>query len=779
MSETTKVSVKKITIEGVKYFIDADNDLYDPETNEHIGNYNRETKVITPVEDDDDEEDDEEDDEDDSDEEERRYVDELVKQGKVVRQDVDFGKILKDLATKPVEKLPYPEGLRLTEEEERFYDDNKKDVDYYTEYELDKYYYKTDHQYSSILWNSSKKDKMMRELSDKMAQRKWWDLGKSEFRPKTRMDTIEYRISAIREDIIKEKDKDAKKMLLKAVSTLIKKIPEAEDLDNLDRERTSMVQEEQSKRKYDKDFIANEKRLKEEAEEKERRRLRDIEDAKMLLTPAEVKAKIDSGYEGWVEVRKRPFLTFKKLDKDPYGGKLEDIKDLKYFLPDRVYKSWGNDREIFDPDTLEPLGRFKEEMFGWKIIFTELGKQRLEQYKAEADAKKAAFDAPYASLLAKLPEMGKYAREYEYSTLRQLPRLTAGLIRAIDKGVLVGDTDFLNELITLTERLPVKKESLTTEVRLEVEDAYIRLIPKIEELKKIIKSLRYGDTKIFTGDINTYMKGDLYRALSDADIYASEYVRDKERITNFRKQEIEEMKKEKAKADKIAAKKASSKEVIANEVKDKTANDLAKEYNALLEEYKTAKARVKDAEDSGIIGRDLKEKTDKAKELKDKAIALRALYDAKKEEEKGGKGIDSCWKGYEAIGMKKKGKRLVPNCVPITGGQVVSLGQAADNISEYDEVYKFSNPKVVQEKAKKYLGEGGIIYRSISKGKKYMVYNPNTEKWVHFGQIPYEDFTKHKDEKRRKSYLKRTANMKGDWKDDKYSANNLSRNLLW
>ena len=23
-----------------------------------------------------------------------------------------------------------------------------------------------------------------------------------------------------------------------------------------------------------------------------------------------------------------------------------------------------------------------------------------------------------------------------------------------------------------------------------------------------------------------------------------------------------------------------------------------------------------------------------------------------------------CWKGYEMIGMKKKGKRNVPNCVP-------------------------------------------------------------------------------------------------------------------
>ena len=33
---------------------------------------------------------------------------------------------------------------------------------------------------------------------------------------------------------------------------------------------------------------------------------------------------------------------------------------------------------------------------------------------------------------------------------------------------------------------------------------------------------------------------------------------------------------------------------------------------------------------------------------------------------KKGKGLKkACWKGYEAIGMKKKGGRKVPNCVPI------------------------------------------------------------------------------------------------------------------
>lgn len=25
-----------------------------------------------------------------------------------------------------------------------------------------------------------------------------------------------------------------------------------------------------------------------------------------------------------------------------------------------------------------------------------------------------------------------------------------------------------------------------------------------------------------------------------------------------------------------------------------------------------------------------------------------------------------CWKGYEMVGMKKKGGKKVPNCVPIT-----------------------------------------------------------------------------------------------------------------
>jgi hypothetical protein len=91
----------------------------------------------------------------------------------------------------------------------------------------------------------------------------------------------------------------------------------------------------------------------------------------------------------------------------------------------------------------------------------------------------------------------------------------------------------------------------------------------------------------------------------------------------------------------------------------------------------------------------------------------------------------------------------------------------------------YSNPATVFKKSKQYLGNDTIIKLSDKPLKKYMVLNPNTNKYIYFGQMGYQDFTKHKDEKRRDNYLKRTANIKGDWKDNKYSPNNLSRNILW
>lgn len=92
---------------------------------------------------------------------------------------------------------------------------------------------------------------------------------------------------------------------------------------------------------------------------------------------------------------------------------------------------------------------------------------------------------------------------------------------------------------------------------------------------------------------------------------------------------------------------------------------------------------------------------------------------------------------------------------------------------------KYSNPVQVQIMANKYLGKTAKIYPSTKKEKKYMVWDPKNQKWVHFGQLGYEDYTKHKDKSRRKNYLTRSRNIKGDWKKNKYSPNNLSIHILW
>ena len=87
----------------------------------------------------------------------------------------------------------------------------------------------------------------------------------------------------------------------------------------------------------------------------------------------------------------------------------------------------------------------------------------------------------------------------------------------------------------------------------------------------------------------------------------------------------------------------------------------------------------------------------------------------------------------------------------------------------------FSNPDEAQQKAQLY---GVDLYFSTRKNKKYMVLAP-TGKWVHFGQLGYEDFTKHHDLGRRDAYLRRATKIKGDWKRDKFSPNNLAIHILW
>jgi hypothetical protein len=94
------------------------------------------------------------------------------------------------------------------------------------------------------------------------------------------------------------------------------------------------------------------------------------------------------------------------------------------------------------------------------------------------------------------------------------------------------------------------------------------------------------------------------------------------------------------------------------------------------------------------------------------------------------------------------------------------------------DISDFSDVDKVKRNAEQYFGRKVPIYLSLRKNKKFCIQKPDGT-WSHFGQMGYEDFTKHGNRMRQHNYLNRAYGIKGDWKDDPYSPNNLSINLLW
>lgn len=70
------------------------------------------------------------------------------------------------------------------------------------------------------------------------------------------------------------------------------------------------------------------------------------------------------------------------------------------------------------------------------------------------------------------------------------------------------------------------------------------------------------------------------------------------------------------------------------------------------------------------------------------------------------------------------------------------------------------------------------LYDSTRKNKKYMIITPDNKK-VHFGASGYEDYTIHKDDQRKKSYIARHQHNE-DWTENgTNTAGFWSRWLLW
>jgi hypothetical protein len=95
-----------------------------------------------------------------------------------------------------------------------------------------------------------------------------------------------------------------------------------------------------------------------------------------------------------------------------------------------------------------------------------------------------------------------------------------------------------------------------------------------------------------------------------------------------------------------------------------------------------------------------------------------------------------------------------------------------------DSIWNYSNPRVVQRRARLLYGRKATVFRSNLKTKKYFIIDDDGKK-VHFGFMGMEDYTHTHDERKRDSYLKRSAGIRGQWKENPFSKNNLSRSLLW
>ena len=99
-------------------------------------------------------------------------------------------------------------------------------------------------------------------------------------------------------------------------------------------------------------------------------------------------------------------------------------------------------------------------------------------------------------------------------------------------------------------------------------------------------------------------------------------------------------------------------------------------------------------------------------------------------------------------------------------------------MAKYNELLKYSNPQRVAKNALDYFGKAVPIYVSDKPTKKYMV-RDSAGKYVHFGQMGYQDFTRHMDKSRQERYLKRAMAIRGNWFNNPYSSNNISIHLLW
>ena len=95
-----------------------------------------------------------------------------------------------------------------------------------------------------------------------------------------------------------------------------------------------------------------------------------------------------------------------------------------------------------------------------------------------------------------------------------------------------------------------------------------------------------------------------------------------------------------------------------------------------------------------------------------------------------------------------------------------------------NKLKEVSNFEKVKANAKKY-DDRLEVNISSTKNKKYVIIHPETGRKVNFGDVRYADYTFTGNDTKREAYLSRANKIRGNWKNDKFSPNNLSIHLLW
>ncbi len=123
---------------------------------------------------------------------------------------------------------------------------------------------------------------------------------------------------------------------------------------------------------------------------------------------------------------------------------------------------------------------------------------------------------------------------------------------------------------------------------------------------------------------------------------------------------------------------------------------------------------------------------------------------------------------------------VYPLCMPLLRARKFNKDELKKLVKEKDEL-KEKHIKIKERYGKGQDKDLYTLYPSTLKNKKWDLYYKDGDKIkkVSFGNPAYEDYTIHKDEERKKNYLKRATNIRGKWRDNPFSPNNLAINVLW